>query len=236
VSSFVGRREEIAHVRQLLKGARVLTLTGVGGIGKTRLALELAEHLLPTYSDGVWLVDLTHITENARVPAALSAVLGLRESGAPIIDQLIEFLRSKSMLLLLDNCEHVVQACVELTDALLRACRNLRVLATSREPLGLLGEVIWRVPGMALSRSSEARTGDLSEKSEGMQLFMERAMAVSHGFRLTSDNWAPVDSICRQLDGIPLGIELAAARVNVFTPMQIAVRLSDRYGLLGVVM
>jgi non-specific serine/threonine protein kinase len=232
ISSFVGRRAEIAQVRQLLKAARVVTLTGVGGIGKTRLALELAEHLLPTYSDGVWLVDLTHVRESSRVPAALSAVLGLRDTGAPNIDQLIGFLRSKSMLVLLDNCEHMVQACAELTVSLLWACRDVQVLATSREPLGLLGEVIWRVPGMTLSVSSEAPNGDLLRKSDGMQLFVDRATAVSHGFRLNSDNWVAVDSICRQLDGIPLGIELAAARVNVLTPVQIAARLHGGYGLL----
>jgi predicted ATPase/DNA-binding CsgD family transcriptional regulator len=232
VSSFVGRQREIAELRHLLINSRLLTLTGGGGIGKTRLALAMAEAVLPDYSDGVWLVELAPVSEGALVPGTVAAAFGIRQSGSRVFDHLVDVLRSKAMLLLLDNCEQVVHACAELVEALLRSCRDVQIVTTSREPLHVVGEVIFPVLGMALPDPAEPHTSHTPRETEAIRLFVERATAVAPGFRLNEHNAAAVISVCRQLDGIPLAIELAAARTKVLAPAQIAERLVDRFHLL----
>jgi class 3 adenylate cyclase len=231
LSSLVGREQAVDELRRLLVGARLLTLTGPGGIGKTRLALGVAEIVLPDYTDGVWLVELAPLSDPALVPATVAATLGVRESNRPLTDQLTDVLRSKAMLLVLDNCERVISACAELCQCLLQAGQDLQILATSREPLGVTGETIWRVPGLAFPAVGEADTFHKPLETAAMQLFTERAVAVAPSFRM-SDHTAAVADVCRQLDGIPLAIELAAARITALTPEQIAERVSDRFRLL----
>ncbi|MBV9596540.1 MAG: tetratricopeptide repeat protein [Chloroflexi bacterium] len=232
LSSFVGRDRAIDEVRHLLVSARLVTLTGPGGIGKTRLALAVAHSVLADYTDGVWLVELALLSDAALVPVTVAATLGVRESQRALVDQLTEVLRSKSMLLVLDNCEHVIGACAELCQRLLQAGQDLQILATSREPLGVIGETIWRVPGLALPAVGGPNASYGQPHTEAMQLFAERAVAVAPEFCL-SDHFAAVADVCRKLDGIPLAIELAAARITALTPEQIAERVGDRFRLLG---
>jgi predicted ATPase len=231
LTSFVGRVETIAELRRSLVSARVLTLTGSAGVGKTRLALAAAEAVLPDYADGVWLVELAAPSDPSLVPATVAAILGVQESNRPLIEQLVDALRSKAMLLVLDNCEHVVQRCAELSEHLLRGTRDVQILATSRQPLGAEGEVVWHVPGLAVPRPDEVSTAPEPLQTDAVRLFVERARAVAPEFRPTEHAGAVVD-VCRQLDGIPLAIELAAARVKVLTPGQILARLGDRFQLL----
>jgi predicted ATPase/class 3 adenylate cyclase/DNA-binding CsgD family transcriptional regulator len=226
LTSFVGRKGTIAELRRLLVSARLLTLTGPGGVGKTRLALAVAEAVLPDYTDGVWLVELAPLSDPALVPSTVAAILRVPASSRPLIEQLADAVRSRAMLVVLDNCEHVVHACAELCERLLRAAPDLQILATSRQPLGAKGEVVWRVPGLSIDEPAQSGV-----ETEAARLFVERAVAVAPGFRLTAHRGAVLD-VCRQLDGIPLAIELAAARVNVLTPDQIAARVGDRFRLL----
>jgi predicted ATPase len=231
LSSLVGREQAVVELRHLLVNARLLTLTGPGGIGKTRLALAVAETLLPDYTNGVWLVELASLSSAALVPPTVAATLGVRESNRPLIDQLTEVLRSKALLLVLDNCEHVIGACAELCQRLLQSGRNLQILATSREPLGVMGEAVWRVPGLAFPAVGVPDTFHTQPETEAMQLFTQRAVAVDPRFHI-GDHTPAVADVCRQLDGIPLAIELAAARITALTPEQIAERMSDRFRLL----
>ncbi|HEY3058989.1 MAG TPA: LuxR C-terminal-related transcriptional regulator [Chloroflexota bacterium] len=220
LTSFIGRERERALLRERLSSARLVTLTGAGGAGKTRLALALAANLEPEFEHGVWLVELAALTDPAVVPSAITVALGVRGSAErSTLESLLEYLSERQILLVLDNCEHLVAGCAELADQLLRLCPGVRILATSRETLNVPGEVIWRVPSLALD-------------SEAVQLFAERARAALPDFEVTSDNAAAVAEVCQRLDGIPLAIELAAARIRTLTPMQIAARLDDRFGLL----
>ena len=237
VSSFIGRVEEMAEVKRLLTGTRLLTLTGPGGTGKTRLSIQTAADLLESYPHGVWLVELATLSESSLVPEAIAAVLEVREEGGrPLVETLIDWLRPRRLLLVLDNCEPLVAACAELATALLRRCPELRILASSREPLGIAGESIWPVPSLDVPHFS--RTGDDLPDLAGLarldavQLFVERAAAVHPAFALTPENAATVARICWRLDGIPLAIELAAARVKLLTPAQILARIDDRFRLL----
>ena len=251
LTSFVGRQRELTEVRCLLNGTRLLTLTGVGGIGKTRLALEAAGRL-DDVPDGTWLVELAALTDATLVPQAVAAVLGVHETaGQPLLDSLIDRLRAATALLLLDNCEHLVAACAALAETLLRACPQLRILATSREMLGSTGETVWHVPALSVPEAQvgappvrrastmdgaavQAAVDQLASllRSEAIQLFTERARVARPSFTLTADSAAAVAHICRRVDGMPLAIELAAARVRVLTPHQIAERLDDRFRLL----
>jgi predicted ATPase len=252
VTSFVGREREMETVRQLLASTRLLTLHGAGGCGKTRLALEVAATLRAEYTDGVWLVELAPLADPVLVPQAIAAALGVREeAGRPLLDTLRDTLRPKHLLLLLDNCEHLLPGCATVAGSLLRACPRLRLLATSREALRIAGETTWRVPSLTLPtlpsgefgmRNVEWGTGaqhsafriphaDLAQ-SEAMRLFADRAAAAAPGFALTSQNAPVVAQVCRQLDGLPLAIELAAARVRVLSVEQIAARLDDHFRLL----
>jgi predicted ATPase len=233
LTSFVGRERELTDVPRHLASTRLLTLTGPGGSGKTRLALEVASAILGSYPEGVWWVDLAPIANPSLAAPSIAQTLGLSEqAGHPILSTLIDYLRRRRCLLVLDNCEHLVEACATLGDALLRACPSLTVLATSREGLRIDGEVVYQVP--SLSVPDPERLPPLGEILDygGIRLFVERAVAANQGFELTASNARSIARICSRLDGLPLAIELAAARVRVLTPEEIAQRLDDRFGLL----
>ena len=234
ISSFLGRRAETAEVRRLLTTARLLTLTGTGGVGKTRLALHVAADLLGEGAVRVWWVNLAPLADPTLVPQAVAEATGVREEpGQPLLVTLARALGFEAVLLVLDNCEHLVDACARLVEHLLRVCPDLRILATSREPLGVSGEVAWRVPSLALPAGGEDLSADDLARYEAMQLFVQRAQATRPGFALTEENAPAVLELCQRLDGIPLAIELAAARVRALTPGEIATRLGDRFRLLS---
>jgi len=232
LTSFVGREREMAEVRRTLTAARLLTLTGPGGTGKTRLSLEVAAGLLPELPQGVWLVELAALRDGALIAQTVAAIFGIREiQGRPILESLIDDLRPRRLLLVLDNCEHLISASAELAAALLRGCPHLSILASSREPLGVPGEATYGVP--PLSRpASEAVSVDQLAEFEATRLFMERATLSNPAFAVTAAGAGTVARIARRLDGIPLAIELAAARAKVLTVEQIASRLDDRFRLL----
>jgi predicted ATPase/DNA-binding CsgD family transcriptional regulator len=233
VTSFVGREREIAAIRRLLPATRLLTLTGAGGCGKTRLALRVAVELAGAYPDGLWLVELAPLTDPALVPRTVAAVVTVPETpGRPVTDGLIAWLRPRTTLLLLDNCEHLIAAVAMLVDTLLRRCPGLHVLATSREALGVAGETTLPVPSLALPPSGEGLPFEQVLHYEAVRLFIDRALAARPDFTVTGGNAPAVTEICRRLDGIPLAIELAAARMRAFSAEQIAARLDDRFRLL----
>jgi predicted ATPase/DNA-binding CsgD family transcriptional regulator/Tfp pilus assembly protein PilF len=232
LSSFVGRERELAEAQARLSEARLLTLTGVGGCGKTRLALEVGRAVLDCYVDGVWLVELAALTEAALVPQSAAAVFGTRETPAePIATALATTLRGQSLLLVLDNCEHLLDACAQLVDALLRACPELRVLATSREPLGITGELAWRVPSLPVPDPQQLLPFAQLEQNPAIRLFVERAAAVQPHFKLTARNACAVAQVCQRLDGIPLALELAAVRIQALTVDQLSARLDQGFRL-----
>ncbi|HSQ00552.1 MAG TPA: AAA family ATPase [Candidatus Dormibacteraeota bacterium] len=230
-SSFIGREAELARLRRLLAGARLLTITGVGGCGKTRLALALASQELDRFPDGVFFADLSPLTEPELVWGALAGALGVGDAGpgggVSPRDVVLGRLTDASALVVLDNCEHLLDACAEIAGELVDRPGAVAILATSREPLGVEGEQVFRVPSLALA----AADGDPAA-SEAVRLFVERAAAADAGFALTPDIAPTVADICRRLDGIPLAIELAAARVRHLSPAEIARRLDDRFRLL----
>ena len=233
-TSFVGREREVVEVERVLATTRLLTLTGAGGSGKTRLALEVARNLLgASYPDGVWIAELAGLSEGALAPQAVAGALGVQEQpGQPLTDTLVEALRDKEMLLVVDNCEHLVEAAAELVDVLLTSCPNLRVLATSREGLGVEGEVRWPVPPLSVPDVQSPSTVEELEGSESVRLFAQRAAERRPDFTLSPENAQAVAQICRKLDGIPLAIELAAARVGALSAEQISERLEDSLKLL----
>jgi predicted ATPase/DNA-binding CsgD family transcriptional regulator len=233
VDRFIGRQGEMAEVKALLASSRLLTLTGAGGSGKTRLALQVAIDLLKEFEQGVWWVELAALTDPLLVPQVVASALGVSEqSGRSLTDTLSNSLRSKKLLLVLDNCEHLVSACAQLAETLLHACPDLRMLATSREALNSAGETAWLVPSLRVPYTYHLPPIEELVKYEAVQLFIERAAAVLPSFRLTPENARPVVQICRRLDGIPLATELAAARVKVLSVEQLAARLDDSYRLL----
>jgi non-specific serine/threonine protein kinase len=233
LSSLVGREAELAEIRRLLDSTRLLTLTGAGGVGKTRLALRVARDVVAEYEDGAWLVELAGLASPAAVPGAAAAALGVREEpGRPVAETFADALRSRCALLVLDNCEHLAAACAWLVVHLLRGAASLRVLATSREPLGVPGECAWRVPSLAMPEPDEVAPRRLLSSSAA-RLFFERARAARGELDITERNAPLIARICRQLDGIPLALELAAARTRALSVEQIAERLDDRFRLLG---
>lgn len=234
LSTFIGREREIATATRLLHGTRLLTLTGSGGSGKTRLALAVAEKLVRRYQDGVWFIDLASITDPDLAPQAVATVLNLGEApGRPLIQTLAAHLRTKRVLLLLDNCEHMVAACAQLAYALLTAAPGLRVLATSREPLHVTGETIWPVPPLARPEPGAFLQVEELARLESIRLFVERAGRITPGFTLNEQNALPISQICYRLGGSPLAIELAAARTRLLSPVQIAARLGNALSLLA---
>ena len=234
LTSFIGRAREIAEVKSLLATARLVTLTGSGGAGKTRLALQVAAEIVEGYPDGVWLAELAPIADPALVPKTVASALNVPEQpGRGMVDTLLDALRSKAVLLVLDNCEHLRAACRDLVATLLRASPQVRILATSREGLGVPGETLWRVPSLSLPE--DIRHLPSSQELvlyDAVRLFVERAVAIAPGFMVTSENAPAVAQVCQRLDGIPLAIELAAARAKVLAVEQIAARLNDRFRLL----
>src|SRR5215212_4497408 len=219
LTSLVGREREITDLEALVAAQRLVTLTGVGGSGKTRLAAELALRIDWRRADSVAWVELAATSDPLLVLQQAAAALSLRAlAEGACFEALVEALRDRDLLLVLDDCEHLITACADLARNLLLRCPKLHILATSREPLGIAGEHVWPVPPIA--------------PNEAVQLFTERAAAVDPAFALTDDNTPAVAEICRRLDGIPLAIELAAARVRVLTPKQIAARLEDRFAIL----
>lgn len=242
LTSFVGRQEEIAEVRHLIAGGRLLTLTGPGGIGKTRLALQVANELLDNYQDGVWWVDLAPLADPTLVPQEVASVLGVRElQGRSLVETLMSHLSNKRALLVLDNCEHMVSAVGSLATALLQRAQHLCILATSRESLRVAGERTWRVPSLSVPTpallESKEETGDenalnILSRYESVALFTQRASMALRTFTWSRENARSVVQVCRRLDGIPLAIELAAARTKVLSVQQIADRLDDSFALL----
>jgi predicted ATPase/DNA-binding SARP family transcriptional activator/DNA-binding CsgD family transcriptional regulator/Flp pilus assembly protein TadD len=232
-TSFVGRERELLEVKRALAITRLLTLTGAGGSGKTRLALEVARDLVGAYPDGVWLTELAGISDGELVPQAVAEALGVHEEPTqPLTETLVESLRSKSMLLVLDNCEHLIETAARLADTLLDGCPRLRILATSREALGVAGETLWSVPALSVPDSQPMPTVADLEGYEAARLFVERASDRRPGFALEPANATAVAEVCRRLDGVPLAIELAAARVSTMSVEQISERLGDSLGLL----
>jgi predicted ATPase/class 3 adenylate cyclase len=231
-TTFVGRQRELESTKQLLEQARLVTLTGPGGTGKTRLALQAAEELAGGFRDGVWLVELAPLTEEALVLPTIAKVFALQpEPWRSLEEELANFLRDKKLLLLLDNCEHLIDYCATLASQLLNGALGLKIVASSREALGVPGEMILRVPSLSLPAGDDPAATSLMH-SEAAQLFSDRARAVRHQFQITDENAAAVAEICRRLDGIPLAIELAASRLRLFSPQQLASRLNDRFRLL----
>ncbi len=232
LTTFIGRRRELADVSQLLANNRLVTLTGPGGTGKTRLMLQSAGHLIDDFRDGVWLVELAPLIKAELVAEKAASVFGVRgQPDRTLAESLALFLRRKATLLLFDNAEHLIQASADLVDHLLTACPQVKILVTSREPLSIPGEMIFQVPALSLPAQGVVAEADL-EASEAALLFIERARAVHPDFKLTADSVLAVAEIIRQLDGIPLALELAAARMRVMTAEQIAARLNDRFRLL----
>ncbi len=232
-TSFVGREAELSTIEDLLGLSRLLTLTGPGGSGKTRLALRAGAQASSVHPGGVWLVELAQITRPDQVATATAAALSIREEpGRALGDSIIAGLAGRDLLLIVDNCEHVLDAVAELLTALLRGCPKLRILATSQSRLGLAGEATWPVPPLVLPPPDVVDTGVVAA-AESVRLFCDRAALARPGFGLTAGNVAAVSEICRRLDGIPLAIELAAARVNALTAGQLAARLDDRFRLLA---
>jgi predicted ATPase/DNA-binding CsgD family transcriptional regulator len=235
LSSFVGREEDLPEVRRLLESDRLLTLTGPGGCGKTRLALAAASELVERFEDGVWMAELASLADPSLVPQAVASTLGVRERPrSSLTEALSDYLRTRNLLLILDNCEHLIDACAELAEEWLRTCPGLCVLATSREALGITGEIAWPVPSLSLPDLRRLPDIESLPRYESARLFLERAATVKPNFKLTEQNAPAVAQICYRLDGIPLAIELAAARTKMLSVGEISARLSDSFRLLTV--
>ena len=239
LTDLVGREDERLEVTAKLRRSRLVTLTGPGGIGKTRLAVEVAGEAAPEFADGVWLVSLEALADEDRLEGQIAGLLGLKETpGQSWRESLAQHLRAKRLLLVLDNCEHLRSACARVAGSLLQECARVRVLATSREALGVTGETVWSVPALAVPGLDHLPPGRaplarVLAGCDSVQLFVERAQAVQKTFSLTGDNAPAVAQVCARLKGMPLAIELAAARINVLTVSEIASRLDDHLNLLA---
>jgi predicted ATPase/DNA-binding winged helix-turn-helix (wHTH) protein len=229
LSRLIGRSNELSALPARLKNHRLVTLTGAGGVGKTRLSIESARSALSAYPDGAWLVSLAPIRQ--LVAAVTAEVLGLGHAGDSVA-ALAAALKSKRLLLVLDNCEHVIAESAQLAEALIHACPQVSILATSREPLAIAGESVFRVPSLPAPDATDGLTADAARRFAAVEMFVERAAALGEGFALTDQNAASVAAICRRIDGIPLAIELAAPRLRVLSERQLASGLDERFGLL----
>lgn len=231
LTSFVGRERELVEIKRLLPSSRLLTVVGVGGIGKTRFALQVGSEVMDAYRDGVWLVEFASIADASLVPTSVAQVLGVHEkSGTPLAHMLCAYLKSRKLLLIFDNCEHLHDACATLADAILRAAKEPTIIATSREPLHVAGEQTYPLP--ALSLPDPTASVQMMGNSEAVQLFVERARKQQPGFEFTGGRASAVAQLCIHLDGIPMALELAAARVRSLTIEEINARLGDRFKLL----
>lgn len=230
ITSFIGREKEQVEIVKLINNHRLITLTGSGGVGKTRLSLKVGGQVLGDYANGVWLVELASLNDPALLSQTVTKVFGIATQSDNPIEILINFLRAKTILLILDNCEHLLDACAQVIDTLLKNCPNLKILATSREPLGIIGESIYRVPSLELPDFQQIL--DNFRDYESVRLFEERAQLVQTDFLLTMENASFIAQICSRLDGIPLAIELAAAKVYMLSTKQIAEQLDQSFNLL----
>jgi predicted ATPase len=231
-ASFVGREKEVVEVRDLVSSARLVTLTGAGGSGKTRLALQVAAELLDGSGDGVWLVELAPVASPDGVATAIAETLGaVGEPGRPVLESLLDALAPQEILIVLDNCEHLISACAKVADAILRRCSHVHLITTSREPLGINGETIYRVPSLSLPAPDEDEAA-VTGPSDAVTLFVDRARAQGADLRLSDETLPLVVSICRRLDGMPLAIELAAARLRSLSLTNLNDRLDQRFRLL----
>ena len=232
LTSFIGREKEQTEVINLLTKHRLVALVGTGGVGKTRLSLKVGGQVLEEYGDGVWLVELAPLNDPRLVPQTIAFALGITtQSNIPHIELLVNFLRTKTLLLLLDNCEHLLDACAQLTDTLLKNCPDLKILAVSRESLGIIGEAIYQVPTLELPDFQQSL--EKFRQSESARLFEERAQLIQLDFTLTVENASSVAQICHRVDGIPLAIELTAALVIVLSVEEIAGKLKENFKLLS---
>jgi predicted ATPase len=247
LTSFIGREGQMREIKDLLRASRLLTLLGAGGSGKTRLALQAAADLLEEYPDGVWVIELAPLSDPSLIVQRVASIFSMREESTSMTDEreqpgllesrtlwekLTDSLRSKRLLILMDNCEHMIEGCARFAESLLQACPYLRMVATSREALGIRGESVYRVPPLSLPDPHQSLSAEQAAQSEAIRLFTDRAIAAWPHFRLLDSNVAAIAHICRRLDGIPLAIELAASRVGVLPVEEIAVRLDDRFRLL----
>ena len=233
LTAFVGREKERDEICRLLARNRLVTLIGPGGIGKTRLSLQTGQSLLRHYPNGVWFIPLESLTDEELVPQTVASYFGIAEQPEQtIVESLVNGLQNKTLLLILDNCEHLLDACAQLAETLLRKGPNVRILATSREILRLRGEASYYVPPLAIPQSHDTQSIDELASYEAVQLFAERASLVVSSFKITQDNAGTIVKICNRLDGIPLAIELAAAHVDIFTPVEILQQLNRSFDLL----
>lgn len=233
LTSFIGREREIADIKQELKAHRLVTLTGPGGTGKTRLSLQVAADLLDQFHHGVWFIELAPLTDPDLIPQCILSAIGISEqAGIPPLTLLMEYLREKKSLIILDNCEHLLEASAKVVNVLLNAAPNLRMLASSREALGVTGEASYPVPSLSLPDIKRLPVIEQFSQYEAVRLFIDRALLVAPHFSIDATNAAFIAQICYRLDGIPLAIELAAARVKILSVEQISARLDDRFRLL----
>lgn len=230
---FIGREKEMGTIRELMSENRLVTLTGAGGCGKTRLAIQFAAQVVPEYADGVWMVELAPVSVPDHIDQAIAEVFGIKEQpGSTLIQIITHYLKNKKLLLILDNCEHLIMACSEIVEQILKSTEHISILSTSREALNVADEVAWRVPSLSLPEHGKELSANEMNQYEAVQLFVTRAKSKQQEFILSDQNAQPVLQICKRLDGIPLAIELAASRVGVFNPEVIVERLDDRFRLL----
>ena len=233
LTSFVGREKETVEIAQLIAANRLVTLMGPGGTGKTRLSLRVAADLLDTFGNGVWFVELAPLADAGLILQTVMTTLGLREDGSHSLTEILtDYLRAKNALLILDNCEHLVEAAAQLAETLLQACPQLHLLVSSREAFGIPGETPYRVPSLSIPKARGGHTAESILSYESACLFIERARAASPAFVVSDENAPAIAKICARLDGIPLALELAAARVKILRVEQVAERLDDRFRLL----
>src|SRR5258705_3572568 len=233
LTSFVGREQEIAQLEELVPANRLVTVTGAGGAGKTRLAIEVASRLIDAFPDGVWLVELAALADPRLVPQAVAEALALADQRArPVIETLSAYLASKKLLFVLDNAEHLLEGCVQFVDLILRRSPNVAILVTSRERLGMAGELTYRVPSLTVPGPGDIVAPDALLAYDGVRLFVDRARLLRPDFSVTAENAASLASICYRLDGIPLAIELAAPRLRSMSVEELSQGLDQRFALL----